>query len=51
MPSLGALLALRDKNLNFTLNSIVNLPIMQINIIKQLANAFEKNFGRQILNK
>ena len=51
MPSLGALLALKDKDSHLTLDAIVGLPLVQVNIVKQLANALDKAFGRQILNK
>lgn len=48
MPSLGALLSLRDKNKTFTLQAIVQLERTQFNIVKQLANAYERTLSKQI---
>eukprot|EP00347_Sterkiella_histriomuscorum_P005558 403356151 len=47
-PSLGAILQLRDSNQEATLKCIQNLPSLQFNIIKQLANAYDRNLAKQI---
>jgi hypothetical protein len=49
MPSLGAILALRDKKQELTIQSILDLPHNQFNIVKQLSNAFERTLAKQIL--
>jgi hypothetical protein len=46
MPSLGAILTLRDKNPDMTLTTIIGLPQAQYNIIKQLANAYDRTLSR-----
>lgn len=46
MPSLGAILLLRDHNLKYTLQAISDLPNLQFNIIKQLSHAYEKTFAK-----
>jgi hypothetical protein len=48
MASLGCLVALRDKNTYQTIRSIVSggLSTMQVNIIKQLANAYERTLSK-----
>ena len=48
MPSLGAILGLRDKSKTLTLAGIMDLPNLQINIIRQLANAYERTLAAQI---
>ena len=45
MPSLGAILGLRDKSKTLTLAGIMDLPNLQINIIRQLANAYERTLA------
>ena len=47
---LAAVVALRDKNLALTLQSLSSLPTLQLNIVKQLANAYERPLAKQILN-
>ena len=47
---LAAVVALRDKNLGLTLQSLSSLPSLQLNILKQLANAYERPLAKQILN-
>jgi hypothetical protein len=48
MASLGCLVALRDKNTQQTIRAIVagGLSTMQVNIIKQLANAYERTLSK-----
>lgn len=50
MPSLGAFLSLRDKQQDMTLDCLTQLPQNQLNIIKHLANAYERTLYRQILD-
>lgn len=52
MAALGCLVALRDKSVGQTIKAIVagGLSTMQVNIIKQLANAYERTLSKQILS-
>lgn len=50
MPSLGAILLLREQNLRFTLKAILELPHLQFSIVKQLANAYEKTLAKQLFD-
>eukprot|EP00350_Pseudokeronopsis_sp_OXSARD2_P001784 CAMPEP_0170547716 /NCGR_PEP_ID=MMETSP0211-20121228/6067_1 /TAXON_ID=311385 /ORGANISM="Pseudokeronopsis sp., Strain OXSARD2" /LENGTH=175 /DNA_ID=CAMNT_0010852867 /DNA_START=1349 /DNA_END=1876 /DNA_ORIENTATION=+ len=49
MPSLASFLALRGKNCDMALKAILKLPPQQFNIIKQLANAYERTLAKQLL--
>jgi len=51
MPCLASCLALRDKNPDLALRALVCLPPHQFNIIKQLANAYERSFARELMEK
>lgn len=46
MATLGAILALRDKNCDLTLKYLMNLDDLSVNTIKHLANAYEKTLAR-----
>ncbi|CDW90677.1 clip-associating protein [Stylonychia lemnae] len=48
--SLKAIQILRDKNVKFTLESINLLSNLQQNILKQVANVFDRNLAKQIIN-
>jgi hypothetical protein len=52
MGGLGALVALRDKNMGLTLKAICEggLTTQQYNLVKQLANAYDRNLSKQIAN-
>jgi hypothetical protein len=48
MASLACLVALRDKNVSQTIKAIIagGLSTVQVNIIKQLANAYERTLSK-----
>lgn len=50
MAGLGAILALRDKSMGMTINAIMGAGLTQpqFNIVKQLANAYDRTLAKQI---
>jgi hypothetical protein len=48
MSALAIILTLRDKNVNMTLKSILSggLTSTQLNIVKQLANAYDRTLSK-----